>query len=93
MTKPNSKYLIQKKKNKENQIRFMLLLSRIIAIGFYGSIIAGIIYISSFSSTIYSIFIITISYLLIKITIERIIEKKKNMIRKIENQILSHYKL
>jgi hypothetical protein len=93
MTETSSKYLIQKKKNKEKQIRFMFLISRIIAVGFYGSIIAGIIYISSFSTTIYMISVITISYLLIKITIERIIEKKKNMIREIENRILSYHKL
>lgn len=93
MTEMNPKDLIKTKKNKEKQIRFIVFVSKVLMIAVYALIIAGVFYIKNFTSVIYATFIIVVFYFVYTSVVENIIKKKRRFIRKIENQILSHYKL
>ena len=86
-------YLQKRKKMAQNRVHFMVLLSRVIMIACYISMIIVIIYLKNITSIIYNISFIIIFYFIIKLIIEWLIKKKKKMIRNIGNKMLSKYKL
>ncbi|MFY0631870.1 MAG: hypothetical protein JXR05_16020 [Flavobacteriaceae bacterium] len=85
--------LIKEKKSKEKQVRFLVVASKILTISVYVFIIIGVFYVRNFMTVIYTTVTAVVVYFVLARIVEIIIMKKKQFIRKLDNQILSCYKL